>query len=65
MNGQDPIVEYLKKKINDYQAKTDIQKVGTVVEIGDGIARVFGLDDVASSEMLEFPGGTIGLALNL
>jgi len=65
MNGQDPIVEDLKKKINDYQAKTDIQKVGTVVEIGDGIARVFGLDDVASSEMLEFPGGTIGLALNL
>jgi len=65
MDTKDIIVEDLKKRIESLDTSTKTQKVGTVIEVGDGIARVFGLSDVASSEMLDFPGGTMGLALNL
>jgi len=62
---QDAIVEDLKKKIADFSSTTKMEKTGTVIEIGDGIARIFGLSDVASSEMLEFPNRVMGIALNL
>lgn len=62
---QDVIVEDLKKKITDFSDKTKVEKTGTVIEIGDGIARIFGLSDVSSMEMLEFPDGIMGIALNL
>lgn len=65
MNQKDVIVEDLKKRIENFTDQTKIQKVGTITEIGDGIARIFGLSDIASSEMLEFPGGVLGMALNL
>ncbi len=55
----------LKKKIEAFQVSTKTEKVGQVLEIGDGIAKVSGLSDTKASEMLEFPGGTLGVALNL
>lgn len=63
--ANDVIVENLKKRIEDFSYQTKEEKVGTVLEVGDGIARIFGLSDVTSMEMLEFPGGVMGLALNL
>lgn len=65
MNQKDVIVDDLKKRIEDFDFETKEEKVGTVIEIGDGIARIFGLSEVASLEMLEFPNNVYGLALNL
>ncbi len=55
----------LKKQIEDYQAKADIYETGTVIHVGDGIARIYGLANAMSNELLEFPGGIMGMALNL
>ncbi|OIO18158.1 F0F1 ATP synthase subunit alpha [Candidatus Kuenenbacteria bacterium CG11_big_fil_rev_8_21_14_0_20_37_9] len=61
----DDIIKYLKKQIADFETAIDVSEVGTVIEIGDGIARVSGLENCQASEMLEFPGNTMGVALNL
>ena len=55
----------LKKQIQDFQDDSQLSEVGQVVSIGDGIARVYGLNDVAAGEMVEFPSGAKGMALNL
>jgi len=65
MSNKDYIIETLKKQILDYKAKAVTEKVGTVEEIGDGIARISGLSDCLASEMIEFPGHKFGVALNL
>jgi len=65
MNTKDQIVTQLKKQIADFKIEAEKQTVGTVVEVSDGIARIFGLSDCMSQEMLEFSGGQIGVALNL
>lgn len=59
------ILTQLKSRIESFQAKAKIESVGTVLEVGDGIARVAGLSDAKASEMLQFPGDVIGVALNL
>ncbi len=59
------ISELIKKRIADYESVTEARTEGTVVSLTDGIARVHGLADVMSGEMLEFPGNTFGMALNL
>ena len=59
------ISELIKKKIQDFDLDTDARTEGTVVSLSDGIARVHGLSDVMQGEMIEFPGNTYGLALNL
>jgi F-type H+-transporting ATPase subunit alpha len=59
------ITEIIKQQIADYESTVDIAEVGTVIQAGDGIARVFGLEKVQSGEMLEFPHGVRGIALNL
>lgn len=59
------IVEELKKNIASFEKRVDVEEVGTVLEISDGIARLSGLSKCQASEMLEFPGGTFGVALNL
>lgn len=61
----DRIIETLKEKISAFQPDVKVEKVGTVLEISDGIARISGLSQVAASEMLEFEGGVQGVALNL
>ena len=65
MNNKDYIVDQLKKQIENFEAATQTEKVGTVVEVGDGVAKISGLSDAMASEMLEFPGGVFGVALNL
>ncbi|HPF77971.1 MAG TPA: F0F1 ATP synthase subunit alpha [Alphaproteobacteria bacterium] len=59
------ISEILKKQIADFSAQADVAEVGQVLSVGDGVARVYGLDQVRAGEMVEFPGGIKGMALNL
>ncbi|MCB9983418.1 MAG: F0F1 ATP synthase subunit alpha [Rhodospirillales bacterium] len=59
------ISEILKKQIADFGAQADVAEIGQVLSIGDGVARVYGLDNVQAGEMVEFPGGVKGMALNL
>ena len=65
MSNKDYIIEELKKQITNFKASTVKEKVGTVEEIGDGIARISGLSDIMASEMIEFPGDKFGVAMNL
>ena len=55
----------LKKQISNFGDETEVAEVGQVLSVGDGIARVHGLDEVQAGEMVEFPGGIKGMALNL
>lgn len=55
----------LRKEIERYDTKLETESVGTILQVGDGIARIWGLDDVQMSELVEFPGGIMGLVLNL
>ncbi|MEP6827638.1 MAG: HAS-barrel domain-containing protein, partial [Aestuariivirga sp.] len=59
------ISSILKKQIKDFGKDADVAEIGTVLSVGDGIARVHGLDNVKAGEMVEFPGGIKGMALNL
>ena len=59
------ITDILKREIKDYDREIDVAETGTVLSIGDGIARVYGLDRVMAGELVEFPGGVNGLVLNL
>ncbi len=59
------IVEQLKKHIADFEKSVEVEEIGTVIEVGDGIARMSGLNNCQAQEMLEFPGGIMGVALNL
>ena len=61
----DEIASVIKQEIANFESEIDVREVGTVLEVGDGIARVHGLTNVAAGEMVEFPGGIIGLAFNL
>ncbi|MCP5410940.1 MAG: F0F1 ATP synthase subunit alpha [Alphaproteobacteria bacterium] len=55
----------LKREIQNFGAEAKVSEVGEVLSVGDGIARVYGLDNVQAGEMVEFPGGVKGMALNL
>lgn len=59
------ISSIIKDEIENYESKLETVGVGTVLDIGDGIAHVYGLDDAMSNELLEFPNGVYGMALNL
>ena len=59
------ISSIIKDQISNFETKADVAEVGTVLSVGDGIARVYGLDQVQAGEMVEFPGGVKGMALNL
>lgn len=61
----DEISSILKQKIEQYNLETDMSEVGRVLSVGDGIAQVYGLDNVQSNEMVEFASGVKGMALNL
>ncbi len=61
----DEISSILKQQITDYDQSVSVSNVGTVLQIGDGIARIYGLDQVMAGELLEFEDGTEGIALNL
>jgi F-type H+-transporting ATPase subunit alpha len=55
----------LKEQIKNFGKEAEVSEVGQVLSVGDGIARIYGLDNVQAGEMVEFPGGTRGMALNL
>ncbi|MEM7262229.1 MAG: F0F1 ATP synthase subunit alpha [Planctomycetota bacterium] len=61
----DEITSVLKTEIKDYQSALSVDEVGTILEVGDGIARVYGISNCMAGEMLEFSNGARGLALNL
>lgn len=63
--NSDEIASVLQQEIEQFDSKIDVREVGTVLEVGDGIARVYGLSGVMAGEMVEFPNGAIGLAFNL
>jgi F-type H+-transporting ATPase subunit alpha len=59
------ITDILKREIKEYDREIDVAETGTVLSIGDGIARVYGLERVMAGELVEFPGGINGMVLNL
>ncbi|HUT94566.1 MAG TPA: F0F1 ATP synthase subunit alpha [Thermoguttaceae bacterium] len=61
----DEIASVIRQEIEQYESRIDVREVGRVLEVGDGIARVYGLSGVMSGEMVEFPGKIFGLAFNL
>jgi F-type H+-transporting ATPase subunit alpha len=61
----DEISQIIRQQLASYEATIDVAEVGAVIEVGDGIARVYGLDKAMAMEMLEFPHGVMGMALNL
>lgn len=65
MNTKEHIIEQLKSRIEQFEISSHVEKVGKVIEVGDGVARLSGLPDLMSSEMVEFEDGTVGAALNL
>ena len=65
MTNPNEISNIIRKQIEDYSLDLNIDIIGTVLQVGDGIARVYGLDEVMAGELLEFDEGTIGIALNL
>ncbi|HOR29203.1 MAG TPA: F0F1 ATP synthase subunit alpha, partial [Candidatus Sumerlaeota bacterium] len=61
----DEITEILERELTGYQAGIDVENVGTILKVGDAIATVYGLHDAMAGELLEFPGGVMGMVLNL
>ena len=55
----------LKKELEKFDSKLEMESVGTVLQVGDGIARIWGLEDVQMAELIQFPGDIIGMVLNL
>ena len=63
--NSDEIASVIQQEIANYDAQIDVREVGRVLEVGDGIARVYGLSGVMAGEMVEFASGVFGLAFNL
>ena len=61
----DEIVSLLKEQLQNYNADIDVSEVGEITYVGDGVARVSGLENVMSSELVELPNDVFGMALNL
>ncbi len=61
----DEISAIIKEKIKGFDKQVDVNESGSVIQVGDGIAKIYGLDGAMAGEMLEFPGGLYGIALNL
>ena len=59
------IATLLKEQISKFDSSIDVSEVGEVIDVGDGVARVSGLENVMSSELVELPNGIYGMALNL
>jgi F-type H+-transporting ATPase subunit alpha len=61
----DEVSEILRKQLSGFEKEVDVYEVGTVLQVGDGIARIYGLTKVMASELVEFPGNIFGMTLNL
>ena len=61
----DEISRVLKEQINQYNKKIEVSETGSVLSVGDGVARIYGLENVVAGELVEFPGEVYGMVLNL
>ncbi len=61
----DEISRVLREEIENYEGTVNVSETGSVISVGDGIARVYGLENVMAGELIEFKGGVSGIALNL
>src|SRR5205823_11298072 len=61
----DEITKLIREQIENYESKVSVDEVGTVISLGDGIARIHGLDKVMAGELIEFPHNIAGIAMNL
>ena len=61
----DEITKLIKEQIENYESRISVDEVGTVISLGDGIARLHGLDKVMAGELLAFPHDVAGIAMNL
>ena len=61
----DEVSEILRQELSEYKSEAELQEVGTVLQVGDGIARVYGLNSVQAGELIEFDNGTSGIVMNL
>ena len=61
----DEISKLIREQIENYETKISVDETGTIITLGDGIARVYGLDKVMAGELLAFPHGVAGIAMNL
>jgi len=61
----DEISSIIRQQIEQYNQEVKVSNIGTVLQVGDGIARIYGLEKVMAGELLEFEDGTVGIALNL
>src|ERR1041385_6237543 len=61
----DEISAILRQQLNNFKVEGSLEEVGTVLQVGDGIARVYGLNNVSSGELIEFENGVRAIALNL
>ena len=61
----DEVTDILKRQLLEFEREVDVYETGTVLQVGDGIARVHGLSNVMAGELVEFPDGVFGLAFNL
>ena len=59
------ISQVIRQQIKDFDKKVELSETGTVLSVGDGIARVYGVEKTMAMELLEFPGGILGMVLNL
>ena len=59
------ISQIIRGQIKDYEKKVEMSETGTVLSVGDGVARVYGVENAMAMEMIEMPGGIFGLCLNL
>ena len=59
------VTSILQQELEAYRTKLKLEGIGTILQVGDGIARIYGLEEIMAGELLEFPGGVMGLALNL
>lgn len=59
------VTSIIKTELEQYESELHLESVGSVLQVGDGIARVYGLDDVMAGELVSFPGNVMGMVLNL
>ncbi|HEX3203542.1 MAG TPA: F0F1 ATP synthase subunit alpha, partial [Nitrospiraceae bacterium] len=59
------ITAIIKEKIQGFDKRVDVNQTGSIIQVGDGIAKIYGLEGAMAGEMLEFPGSVYGIALNL
>src|SRR5579871_5588846 len=61
----DEISKIIRQQIENYETTMDVSEIGSVISVGDGIARIYGLERVMSGELIELPHGVAGIAMNL